>query len=117
MSLSRLLAFALVLAVLFAPCPGLDCSTKTHDPLPCCPSSARDGRQVGDAPACCQNGPFSSARGMVAAASPSPRHVDGFLILSGSATLGPSPAFAVDVLAYAARSVESPPPPPAVLRL
>jgi hypothetical protein len=54
---------------------------------------------------------------MVAAASPSPRHHDGFVAVPGSFTLLAPSAFATDVVAFATSSPPSPPRRPAVLRL
>jgi hypothetical protein len=114
-SLSRLFACALTLAVLSVPGPGLDCFAPAQDPLPCCEHPG--SQQMGEAPACCQNAPLSSNRSVVAAASPSPRHHDGFVAVPGPLTALAPPAFVTDVVAFASSSALPPPRRPAVLRL
>jgi hypothetical protein len=77
----------------------------------------RASGQIADARSCCENAPLSSNRGMVAAASPSPRHDDVLVTLPGRVPLLRPPAFEADVVAFVTSSDPSPPRRTAVLRL
>ena len=117
-SMSRLSVFVLtvVVGLGLAPLSGLDCSPRGAERLPCCDEPASACHQIGDA-GCCPNASPSSGSGAVAAAPPTARPHDSLVMAAAHAIVLARPAFTTDFPAFARRAVESPPHPPAVLRL
>ena len=117
MSRLQVLVLLVLVGVVAQPFSGLDCSPRGAQRLPCCDEPAAGCPQVGNAAACCQGAPASSDSGAVVAARPQSRPDDVLVIVAAQATALAPPALAAAFGGYARRPVESPPRPPAVLRL
>ena len=119
MSMSRVQAWVLLLlvGVVAQPFAGLDCSPRGAERLPCCDEPAAGCHQVGNAASCCQGAPALPDSGTVVAARPTSRPDEALAMVAALATVLAPPTLTTAFGAYPRRAIESPPRPPAVLRL